>query len=98
MPFTKSGTQITATLSASAQLAPPGYYMLFVFNTAGVPAVAKIISIGPKGFEGLYPDVKIEIDGKGSRTAPPALVEGASQFGPMPRPILYPLRILSARH
>ena len=47
VPFTKSGTQITATLSASAELAPPGYYMLFVVNTAGVPAVAKIISIGP---------------------------------------------------
>jgi hypothetical protein len=47
VPFTQSGTQITATLSASAHLAPPGYYMLFVFNTAGVPAVAKIISIGP---------------------------------------------------
>ena len=47
VPFTQSGTQITATLSASPELAPPGYYMLFVFNTAGVPAVAKIISIGP---------------------------------------------------
>jgi hypothetical protein len=47
VPFTQSGTQITATLSASAELAPPGYYMLFVVNTAGVPAVAKIISIGP---------------------------------------------------
>ena len=47
VPFTQSGTQITATLSASAELAPPGYYMLFVLNTAGVPAVAKIISIGP---------------------------------------------------
>jgi Domain of unknown function (DUF1929)/CARDB len=46
VPFTQSGTQITATLSASPELAPPGYYMLFVFNTAGVPAVAKIISIG----------------------------------------------------
>src|SRR3984893_623869 len=46
VPFTQNGTQITATLSASAELAPPGYYMLFVFNTAGVPAVAKIISIG----------------------------------------------------
>jgi hypothetical protein len=46
LPYTQSGTQITATLSASPQLAPPGYYMLFAFNRAGVPAVAKIISVG----------------------------------------------------
>jgi len=40
-----------------------------------------------KGFEAQYPDVKIEIEGKGSATAPPALVEGASQFAPMSRPM-----------
>src|SRR5262249_22485500 len=40
-----------------------------------------------KGFGGLYPDVKIEIEGKGSATAPPALLEGTSQFGPMSRPM-----------
>jgi Domain of unknown function (DUF1929)/CARDB len=45
LPFTQSGTQITATLNASPNLAPPGYYMIFVFNSSGVPAVAKIISI-----------------------------------------------------
>jgi phosphate transport system substrate-binding protein len=40
-----------------------------------------------KGFEALYPGVTIEIEGKGSATAPPALLEGASQFGPMSRPM-----------
>jgi phosphate transport system substrate-binding protein len=40
-----------------------------------------------EGFEGLYPGTKIEIEGKGSATAPPALLEGASQFGPMSRPM-----------
>jgi hypothetical protein len=44
--FTQSGTQVTATLPASPQLGPPGYYMLFVINSSGVPAVAPIISIG----------------------------------------------------
>ena len=44
--FTQSGTQVTATLPASPQLIPPGYYMLFVINSSGVPAVAPIISIG----------------------------------------------------
>ncbi|MGH6838078.1 MAG: galactose oxidase-like domain-containing protein [Methylocella sp.] len=44
--FTQSGTQVTATLPPSPQLLPPGYYMLFVINSSGVPAVAPIISIG----------------------------------------------------
>lgn len=38
-----------------------------------------------KGFQKVYPEVKIEIEGKGSATAPAALLEGASQFGPMSR-------------
>jgi galactose oxidase-like protein len=45
VPFSQTGTNITATLNASPELAPPGYYMLFVFNSSGVPAVANIISV-----------------------------------------------------
>jgi phosphate transport system substrate-binding protein len=40
-----------------------------------------------KGFEKLYPDVKVEIEAAGSATAPLALLEGRSQFGPMSRPM-----------
>jgi hypothetical protein len=43
--FSQSGTQITATVNASPEIAPPGYYMLFAFNTSGVPAVAPIIFV-----------------------------------------------------
>jgi phosphate transport system substrate-binding protein len=38
-----------------------------------------------EGFKTLYPNVSIEIEGKGSSTAPPALISGSSQFGPMSR-------------
>lgn len=40
-----------------------------------------------EGFLRFYPNVKIEIEGKGSTTAPTALVEGTAQFGPMSRPM-----------
>ncbi len=53
--FQQNGTQIIASLSASPSLAPPGYYMLFVLNKAGVPAIAKIVSIGAGG--GNLPDL-----------------------------------------
>ena len=38
-----------------------------------------------EGFRELYPDVKMVIEGRGSATAPPALLDGTSQFGPMSR-------------
>ncbi len=46
LTHTASGTQLSVTMPANANLAPPGYYMLFVFNSAGVPSVAKIIKLG----------------------------------------------------
>lgn len=36
-------------------------------------------------FRKFYPNVKVEIEGKGSSTAPTALIEGQAQFGPMSR-------------
>jgi hypothetical protein len=38
---------IRGTAPARASLAPPGPYMLFLINGAGVPSVAKIVMIGP---------------------------------------------------
>ncbi len=45
VPFTQSGTTVTGTVDPSPDKIPPGYYMLFVFNTNGVPSVAKMISV-----------------------------------------------------
>jgi phosphate transport system substrate-binding protein len=38
-----------------------------------------------EAFARMYPNVKIQVEGKGSSTAPPALISGTSQFGPMSR-------------
>jgi phosphate transport system substrate-binding protein len=38
-------------------------------------------------FKKAYPNVSIEIEGKGSSTAPPALIQGTAQLGPMSRPM-----------
>jgi hypothetical protein len=42
---TKTSTTLTVTSPANANLAPPGYYMLFVINSSGVPSVARIIQV-----------------------------------------------------
>ena len=45
------------------------------------------MTLWAEGFRRFYPNVRIEIEGKGSSTAPPALTEGTAQFGPMSRPM-----------
>lgn len=46
LSFTSKGTALTVSMPASAQVAPPGFYMLFAFNKDGVPSVARIIRLG----------------------------------------------------
>ena len=44
--FTQSGSTLTVTLpSKNSNVIPPGYYLLFAFNSAGVPSVAKILNV-----------------------------------------------------
>ncbi len=44
--FSQAGADLNVSLPATPNTAPPGYYMLFAFNAAGVPSVAKVIRIG----------------------------------------------------
>jgi Galactose oxidase-like, Early set domain/FG-GAP repeat len=48
LSFTTSGSTITAKAPASSNIAPAGYYMLFITDSAGVPSVAKIIQLQQK--------------------------------------------------
>jgi phosphate transport system substrate-binding protein len=45
------------------------------------------MTLWAEGFVKFYPNVKVEIEGKGSTTAPPALIAGTASFGPMSRPM-----------
>ena len=51
----------------------------------GSDTLNNLMALWAEGFKALYPTVKISIEGKGSSTAPPALIEGTAQFGPMSR-------------
>jgi phosphate transport system substrate-binding protein len=44
-----------------------------------------LMALWGETFQKMYPNVKIQIEGKGSTTAPPALIAGSAQFGPMSR-------------
>ncbi len=49
LEFTQSGTgELTVTAPQDGTYAPPGSYMLFVFDADGTPSVAKILDIDPE--------------------------------------------------
>lgn len=54
-------------------------------KSIGSDTLNNLMTLWAEGFQGIYPNVRLEIEGKGSSTAPPALIAGTSQFGPMSR-------------
>jgi phosphate transport system substrate-binding protein len=54
-------------------------------SSVGSDTLANLMTLWAEGFRKEYPNVKIQIEAKGSSTAPPALIAGASQVGPMSR-------------
>lgn len=56
-------------------------------RSVGSDTLGHEMTLWSKAFESLYPDVKIHVEAAGSATAPGALLKGASQFGPMSRPM-----------
>jgi hypothetical protein len=45
LPFTVAAGALTVQTPTSANLAPPGHYMLFILNSSGVPSVASIVQL-----------------------------------------------------
>jgi phosphate transport system substrate-binding protein len=56
-------------------------------NSIGSDTLNNLMTLWAEGFKKSYPNVNIQIEGKGSSTAPPALIEGTAQIGPMSRPM-----------
>ena len=54
-------------------------------NSIGSDTLNNLMAYWVEGFNKKYPNVKIQVEGKGSTTATPALIEGTSQLGPMSR-------------
>ena len=54
-------------------------------SSIGSDTLHNLITPGAEEFNKAYPNVKIQIEGKGSTTAPPALISGTAQLGPMSR-------------
>lgn len=98
MTYMKSALLISFGLSASAFAATshidpalPTYKTVSGvsgnLNSIGSDTLNNLMTLWAEGFKKLYPNVNIQIEGKGSSTAPPALIEGTAQIGPMSRPM-----------
>ena len=54
-------------------------------NSIGSDTLNNLMTYWAEAFGKIYPNVRIQVEGKGSATAPPALTEGTAQLGPMSR-------------
>jgi phosphate transport system substrate-binding protein len=85
------GLGVTAVLADGVKVDPtiPGYRKVEgvsgTIKSIGSDTMNEEMAHWAAGFKVAYPDVQIEVEGKGSGTAPPALIAGTAQFGPMSR-------------
>jgi phosphate transport system substrate-binding protein len=56
-------------------------------SSIGSDTLNNLMTLWAETFNKFYPSAKIQIEGKGSSTAPPALIAGTAQLGPMSRPM-----------
>ncbi len=83
----------TSTASAQVKVDPdlPTYKVVEGvtgnLKSIGSDTMNNEMTLWSEGFAKFYPNVRVEIEGKGSSTAPAALISGTAQFGPMSRPM-----------
>ncbi len=54
-------------------------------SSIGSDSLNNLMTLWAEKFNKMYPNVKVQIEGKGSSTAPPALISATAQLGPMSR-------------
>src|SRR6266581_9672293 len=54
-------------------------------SSVGSDTLNNLMTHWAESFSRFYPNAKVQIEGKGSSTAPPALIAGTAQLGPMSR-------------
>src|SRR5207249_6171757 len=47
LSYTAGAGVLTVSSPPNGNVAPPGYYMLFILNSAGVPSLAKFVRLNP---------------------------------------------------
>jgi phosphate transport system substrate-binding protein len=77
--------QVKVDAGLAAYKASPG--VSGNISSIGSDTLNNLMTLWAETFGKFYPNAKIQIEGKGSTTAPPALISGTAQLGPMSRPM-----------
>jgi phosphate transport system substrate-binding protein len=84
-----TATAVTAQAANSVDAKIPAYAVTSGvsgnLNSVGSDTLNNLMTFWSEGFKAHYPNVKIQVEGKGSGTAPVALASGVAQVGPMSR-------------
>ena len=54
-------------------------------SSVGSDTLNNLMTLWSEKFKQFYPNINIQVEGKGSSTAPPALISATAQLGPMSR-------------
>lgn len=79
------------TVSSTAKVDPaiPAYQKTSgvsgSLSSIGSDTMNNLMTLWGEAFSRMYPNVKLQVEGKGSSTAPPALISATAQLGPMSR-------------
>lgn len=79
------GVNATANVDPDLPVYEPVSGISGNLNSVGSDTLNNLMTLWAESFRTYYPNVNIQIEGKGSSTAPPALIEGTTQLGPMSR-------------
>jgi phosphate transport system substrate-binding protein len=86
-----AGTVVLSAQALKVDPALPAYARVSgvsgSLSSVGSDTMNNMMTLWAETFRKFYPNVKIQVEGKGSSTAPAALIAGTSQFGPMSRPM-----------
>lgn len=78
-------TEAQVTVDAGYKAYKPVGGVAGSIKSVGSDTMNNLMTLWAEKFIRMYPNVSVEIEGKGSSTAPVALIAGASNFGPMSR-------------
>jgi len=82
-----AGTAVGQTVQVDPAIKPyqPVSGVSGNLSSIGSDTLNNLMTLWAEKFNKTYPNVKIQIEGKGSSTAPPALISATAQLGPMSR-------------
>jgi len=84
-----AGTAIVGAQALKVDAGLPAYQKVSgvsgSLSSIGSDTMNNMMTLWAETFRKMYPNVKIQVEGKGSSTAPAALIAGTAQFGPMSR-------------